>query len=187
MEFAEFFARTRDDTFRAMLAATGDRAAAEDAIAEAFTRAYARWSDVERHPNPRAWVLRTAINAHRSAWRRRRREVLAANLPEPSTSDSVAERWIDPGVRAAVAALPTRQREVVALRLVADYTSVEAAWFLGVAPATVDVHLHRALASLRRWLDPDSPEAETPPEPSSMDRSELVEFAALLRRVRHAF
>ena len=59
---------------RAVVAATGDRTGAEDAVAEAFTRAYARWARVAKHPTPTGWVIRTALNVYRSWWRRLRRE-----------------------------------------------------------------------------------------------------------------
>ncbi|MDF2743240.1 MAG: polymerase, sigma-24 subunit, subfamily, partial [Actinomycetia bacterium] len=55
--------------FRALLAGTLNRSAAEDATAEAFARAFAHWDTVAVHPNPRAWVLRVAWNCYRSSWR----------------------------------------------------------------------------------------------------------------------
>lgn len=48
--FEDFYGVRKDAVFRAVLVAVGDRAAAEDAVAEAFARAYARWSSVAEHP-----------------------------------------------------------------------------------------------------------------------------------------
>jgi RNA polymerase sigma-70 factor (ECF subfamily) len=189
-DFAEFFADTRDSVYRTLLAATGDRDAAEDAMAEAYARAYTRWSTVGSHPRPIAWILRTALNAHRSRWRRRRREVLAADLPEPPTWEHVEYRDTDSAVRQAVWSLPTRQREVVAMRLVADLSAEQTAGLLGLSPATVHVHLHRALETLRRLLDPDAGAAgAAPPDVSSshVDRFGRAEFAALRLAVRCAY
>jgi hypothetical protein len=56
-DFAEFYLSGKDAVFRAVLAAGGDRAGAEDAVAEAYARACARWEAVCAHPNPTAWVL----------------------------------------------------------------------------------------------------------------------------------
>ena len=53
-DFAEFYRRTRDNCLRAVLAGTGDRALAEDLVAEAFARAWASWPKVSRHPAPAA-------------------------------------------------------------------------------------------------------------------------------------
>jgi DNA-directed RNA polymerase specialized sigma24 family protein len=47
----------------------------EDLVAEAFARAWAQRPKVRRLAEPRAWVIRVALNAHVSVWRRRRREV----------------------------------------------------------------------------------------------------------------
>ena len=67
--FALFYKHNSGPVFRTLLAGTLNRAAAEDATAEAFARAYAHWDTVAVHPNPRAWVLRVAWNCYRSSWR----------------------------------------------------------------------------------------------------------------------
>lgn len=84
--FAEFYSSASDDCLRVVLAAVRDRQAAEDLVAEAFTRAWASWRKVSRHPAPRAWVVRTALNTHRSWWRRHRRE---AGLQQKLNADGV--------------------------------------------------------------------------------------------------
>lgn len=152
-DFAEFYLSGKDAVFRAVLAAGGDRAGAEDAVAEAYARACARWETVREHPNPTAWVLRVALNVRRSVWRRLRREVLG------DTAMSLADRaaaTVEPGggLRRELAALPRRQREVVALRLLADLSVAETAELLGVSEGTVTTHLHRALVALRHQIDP---------------------------------
>jgi DNA-directed RNA polymerase specialized sigma24 family protein len=70
-EFAEFFAASWDLCLRAVAASTGNMALAEDQTAEAFARAWASWQRVSHHPAPRAWVVRTALNAGASWWHRR--------------------------------------------------------------------------------------------------------------------
>lgn len=87
-DFGEFYAATKDGVFCAVLVATGDRAGAEDAGAEVFARACARWPRLRAHPNPKAWVLRTALNLRRSWWRRAGRELLA--VPERGAEDTAA-------------------------------------------------------------------------------------------------
>jgi DNA-directed RNA polymerase specialized sigma24 family protein len=156
-DFGEFYAARKDAVLRATLVATGGRAA-EDAVAEAFTRACARWSHVREHPNPTAWVLRTALNAQRSWWRRLVREV-PGPVPERGVADP--DGGLPADLRAMVRALPRRQREVVALRILADLSAEDTAALLHIAPATVHVHLHRALAALREQLG-DSTQPVTP-------------------------
>jgi RNA polymerase sigma factor (sigma-70 family) len=157
-DFGDFYAARKDLVFRVLLAAGGDRLLAEDAAAEAFARAYARWSKLRDHPDPTAWVIRTGLNAQRTWWRRLRREVLG---PPPHRSLPPAEPGgISAEVRAAVAALPRRQREVVALRLVADYSGEQVARLLGISTSAVGAHLHRALARLRATLRSLEPQRE---------------------------
>jgi RNA polymerase sigma-70 factor (ECF subfamily) len=186
-DFAEFFAITRDRAFRAVLAVTGNHARAEDAVAEAYARGYASWPSVRDHPQPMAWILRTALNVHRSMWRRLRREVLA-EAPGPDRADPVDAGQADPRVWAAVAALPRRQREVVALRLLADLTPEETAAALGMAASTVGVHLHRALATLRERLTPPGDHGAAGGRAArAAERTSDVDEVAFMMVVRHAF
>jgi RNA polymerase sigma-70 factor (sigma-E family) len=152
MDFAEFYRDNRDACLRAVVAGLGDRQVADDLVAEAFTRAWASWPKVSRHPAPQGWVVRTALNTGVSWWRRRRREQALGDHDSVSpadTSDSV-----DAAVLAALRRLPGRQREVVALRVFLDLDTDTTARLLGVAAGTVRAHLSRALTSLRRDLAP---------------------------------
>jgi len=165
VDFAEFYAASRDDCLRAVLAITGDWATAEDVVAEAFARAWASWRRVGRHPAPRAWVVRTALNLRTSSWRRLRREVpgredtlaMAAGAPA-----DVGAGLVDPQIMAALAALPERQRQVIALRVLLDLDTAATARALGIAPGTVTAHLARAVSTLRRELSPRSPQWSQP-------------------------
>jgi RNA polymerase sigma-70 factor (sigma-E family) len=155
-EFAEFYSSARDDCLRIVLVSVGDRQLAEDLVAEAFTRAWISWRTVRAHPVPRAWVVRTALNAHVSWWRRRRREVtldaqaLADDARQsPRTAAPVGPDPLDQVLAAAVRALPPRQREVITLRVFFDLDTGATARLLGISPGTVGAHLHRALATLR--------------------------------------
>jgi RNA polymerase sigma factor (sigma-70 family) len=156
-DFTEFYRRSRDACFRAVLVSAGDQDTAQDLVDEAFARAWASWRTVSRHPAPAAWVVRTALNANISRWRRHRREVsvpdpgLVADLPAgPGASHSP----VDPRIMAALTRLPARQRQVVALRLFLDLDTRRTAEVLDIAPGTVKEHLGRALASLRDDLVP---------------------------------
>jgi DNA-directed RNA polymerase specialized sigma24 family protein len=185
MDFIEFFATSRHGVFRAVFAATGTYAGAEDAVAEAYARGYASWARLRDHPNPTAWLVRTALNVHRSTWRRLRRELLG--LVGPDRSWVPAEVGVDPSVAAAVRALPQRQREVVALRLLADLDAKATGEVLGISAATVDVHLHRALTRLRRELGPPTGPGPVPaPGDPSIGDDEAVDVLEM-RWIRYAF
>jgi DNA-directed RNA polymerase specialized sigma24 family protein len=78
-DFADFYRRSKDECLFAVLVSVGDQDTAQELVAEAFARAWASWRTVSRHPAPKAWVVRTALNVNISRWRRRRREVPVAD------------------------------------------------------------------------------------------------------------
>jgi RNA polymerase sigma-70 factor (ECF subfamily) len=154
-DFEEFYLATKDRVYRTVLAAAGEHPQAEDAVAEAFARALERWPRVSAHPNPAGWVMLTALNHTRSWWRLRRREAPVEDLRRYDESTADPPDALTAAVRDAVRTLPRRQREVVALRLVADLSAEETGALLGITAATVHVHLHRALQSLRATVGED--------------------------------
>jgi RNA polymerase sigma-70 factor (ECF subfamily) len=147
-EFSEFFQASWEPCLRAVVAVVGSQQLAEDQVAEAFTRAWASWRKVRRHPAPRAWVVRTALNTGASWWRRRNRELPLADLDRPAAPAD----GFDAGLLAALWRLPTRQREVIALRIFLDLDTGTIAQQLGIEAGTVRMHLSRGVAALRREL-----------------------------------
>jgi RNA polymerase sigma factor (sigma-70 family) len=154
--FALFYKNNSGPVFRALLARTLDRAAAEDATAEAFARAFAHWHTVADHPNPRAWVLRVAWNYHHSSWRTWEGRRVTG---QPPTTPPATDPWIDPDLVAAIGRLPHGQREVLVLATLGELRPTEIAKVLGKAASTVRGQLSRARTTLRRALgEPRSPE-----------------------------
>jgi DNA-directed RNA polymerase specialized sigma24 family protein len=161
--FAEFYRASHQRCLRSVIAGTGRPDLAEDLVAEAFTRALVSWRTVRDHPAPEAWVVRTALNAGTSWWRRHRREVplgdhdaAAPQRWEPGEFGGEPGRDPGPVVLAALRALPRRQREVIALRVFLDLDIATTARLLGIAPGTVSAHLSRAVTTLRGALPPDA-------------------------------
>ena len=151
-DFATFYAESRDRVYRTVLVATRHAPTAEDATHEAFERALARWDVVGRHHEPAAWVIRVALNQATSWWRRRHRE--SPDPPDRST-DGPPDPMDDTIVR-AIWGLPRRQRQVIALRILADQSIETTAQVMGITPGTVKSTLHRALAAVRDALPPDT-------------------------------
>jgi len=138
---------------------------ADDVTQDAFLKAYRNLERFRAGGSFRAWLL--AIVANEARNRRRsfvRRGALALRVRDAS-DDGGAEDPADAAVRRArrqqlvdaVARLPDRDREVVALRYFAGLTEAEMAAGLGCAPGTVKSRLARALVRLRAELGEASP------------------------------
>jgi RNA polymerase sigma factor (sigma-70 family) len=156
-EFVDFYETNKDSCLRAVAVSVADPVLAEELVAEAFARAWTGWSKVRRHASPAAWVVRVALNARVSRWRRHRREV---PLAHHDLSNEDRKLGLDRDVTAALLCLSQRQREVVALRLLLDLDTETTARALGIAPGTVTAHLARAMSVLRRQLHSPEPITE---------------------------
>lgn len=143
--FETVWRRDRDALRRALTLSVGDAQLASEAVDEAFTRAYARWSRVSKLDDPTAWLYRVAMNWATSWLRKRRlRPILPADELDTASYDVVE----DGVVREAIAALPVSQRSVVVLRFYLDWDIARIASALDVPTGTVKSRLHRALVRL---------------------------------------
>jgi RNA polymerase sigma-70 factor (ECF subfamily) len=146
--FEHFYEAVKDRVWQAVLVSGRHPTRAEDAVADAFAKAYERWESVGRLENPTGWVVRVAINRYNSDWRIWRRE-----LSDPPDARSATQDYpSDNALVGLVWRLPRRQRQVIALRVIADLSEDETGQTLGISPKTVSVHLHRALATLRSGI-----------------------------------
>jgi RNA polymerase sigma factor (sigma-70 family) len=157
-EFADFYQESWYPCLRAVLASGEDLERAEDLLAEAFAKAWVSWPQLRDHPSPRAWVVRTALNTRVSWWRRSWREFPLADHDLALPGDFAD--LIDVDLLAAIRRLPIRQRQIVALRILADLDTETTSRRLGIAPGTVRVHLSRAIHTLRREILPDDDNTE---------------------------
>lgn len=131
----------------------GDRGHAEDLLQTALLRAAQRWRWARDHPE--AYVRRTLVNLARDGWRRSARRVAEKPLADtdPAAVGDLAAGVVDrAALRAALAALPRRQREVVVLRFFADLSVADTAAALRTSEGTVKAHTSRAMARLRQEL-----------------------------------
>ncbi len=149
-DFTAIYEQDRNRLVRALALSLGDAALANEAIDEAFTRAFHRWNTVGSFDEPQAWIYRTAHNWATSRFRRRSRDrKYAAQIARPeSTVDPVP----DPSLAAAIESLPADQRQILVLRYYLDWTIDACAAALDVAPGTVKSRTNRALKELNRTL-----------------------------------
>src|SRR5438270_14071020 len=63
-------------------ALTGDPHTAADLVQDALVRTGMRWSRLDRHGDPEAYVRRAILNGRTSRWRKLHRETLVHEMPE---------------------------------------------------------------------------------------------------------
>jgi RNA polymerase sigma-70 factor (sigma-E family) len=141
--------------YRVSFRVLGDRGDAEDVAQEALARAHLRW--IRLWDRPEGWVVTVATNLAIDRTRRRRRVVPLVNEPLALVDVYQAER-ID--LARALRRLPRRQREVVVLRYLADWSESDVAASLGISAGAVKSHASRGLAALRHHLDAGRPQGE---------------------------
>ena len=143
----EIYRRRYASFLRVARALTGNRERAHDAVQEAFARAIRARSTFRGDGPLEGWLWRTLANVCADE----RRAAARREPPcEPPHQNGHPEEW--PELRAAVAALPERQRLILFLRHYADldYETIAAA--AGVERGTVAATLHQAHAALRKAI-----------------------------------
>jgi RNA polymerase sigma-70 factor (ECF subfamily) len=154
LDFEALYRDARDDLYAYVATLLRDRAGAEDVTAQAFERAYRKHGSYDaRRGSERAWLFGIARNAALDELRRRRRHATLAADPVSAAPDPATAAVERTAVRAALATLPPRDREVIALRFHAGLDTAEVAEVLGVSRSNAATQLHRAMSKLREALD----------------------------------
>jgi RNA polymerase sigma factor (sigma-70 family) len=139
---------------RVATAVTGSREAAADTVQEGFARALRHRHEFRGEGSLESSVWRTVLNVAHTDTRRGRRETVGE---PPETAAGNGHPSVQPELRAAVAALPERQRQALFLRHYADMSYDEIADVLGVARGTIAATLHAAHETLRRTVTEVAP------------------------------
>lgn len=156
-EFERLYAAHAEQLLGFLVYRTGDRALAEDVMADTFERVLrTRFRFDPRKSSEKTWIYTIAMNVLRDQARRKGAEARALErAPEPVVSggfgayDLVDER---DELRRALDGLTTEEREAVALRFGADLTVPEMAKLLGEKLTTVEGRVYRALRKMRDEL-----------------------------------
>lgn len=152
-DFDEFFFSLLPRALRVGQRLTGNRQSAENIAAEAFARAYARWSKIGSLPYRDGWVLRVATNLAIAC--ARRRNSAAFDLNDDDVVDFADVVALRSTLVSALAALSPTQREAVVLRYLVDLPEQQVAAALKIRQGTVKSHLHRATSALRNHIGSD--------------------------------
>jgi RNA polymerase sigma-70 factor, ECF subfamily len=148
--------RRHDDRMRGLAyRLMADRYAMDDALQEAYLKAYKALHRFRAGSDFGTWLYRITYNACIDELRKRKRAPLSTVDPiDPESGRPGPERVVSASetVRHALAELPVDQRVTVVLVDGEGFDHREAAQILGVAPGTVASRLHRARSALRRIL-----------------------------------
>lgn len=154
LEFDRLYRTACADVYAYVRSVVGDDATAHDITATAFERAYRkrRRFDPQRG-TPRQWLFAIARNAALDELRRRGRAATPVadageRIAAPAPDDDAGERG--DRVRLAIAALPPRDRDLIALKFYAGLSNAEIADTLGVSESNAGTRLHRVLTTLRK-------------------------------------
>jgi RNA polymerase sigma-70 factor (sigma-E family) len=145
---------------RMALMLTGDQATAEDVVQDAFLRFHRAMPGLRDQDKALSYLRTSVLNGCRSVHRARKRALLRRVEHDPpvwSAESAVMAEHDRREVLAAVARLPVRAREVLALRYYLDLPYEEIAATLGITKGTVSSTISRALAALSRDLREDFP------------------------------
>jgi len=134
-----------------------DRGEAEEVVQDAFVATHGHWHRLRDPEKALAYLRQAVVNRSRSALRHRavveRHALRESRLPAAPDVDSSS---LGVGRREAVLdalrALPTRQREVLALRYYLDLSEAQIADALGISRGAVKAHASRGSATLRGLL-----------------------------------
>ena len=158
LDFEALYRSARDDVYAYVVTFLTDRAAAEDVTMLAFERAYRKQRTFNAtRGSQRAWLFGIARNAALDELRKRKRQATLTAEPEDlraGTVEDQADMLLQrAAVRAALARLSARDRELIALKFHAGLENAELAAVLGVSPSNAGTLLHRAMTKLRETLD----------------------------------
>jgi RNA polymerase sigma factor (sigma-70 family) len=147
--FEALYRASAEAVFAYVASLLRDRSAAEEVTAAAFERAFRKRRSFDpRRGTQRAWLFGIARNAALDELRRRKRA--AALADEPAADEAVTEDFERRAtVRAALAGLEPRDRELIALKFHAGLGNAEIGAVLGVSANNAGTRVHRALTRLR--------------------------------------
>jgi RNA polymerase sigma-70 factor (ECF subfamily) len=144
--------RHQGPAFAVALRVSRDRSVAEDLVQRAFLRALERIDGLRGGFRP--WLLRIAANLANNHLRDHAKfaEAPAEEGQAPAHDERLESERRARAVRAAIAGLPERQREVVLLRVDGQLSFAEVGEALGITANNAKVTYHHAVKRLRTLL-----------------------------------
>jgi RNA polymerase sigma-70 factor, ECF subfamily len=152
--FEVLIRRHNQRLYRATRAILKDETEAEDAMQEAYVRAFAHLDQFAGNAMVSTWLTKIAVYEALGRLRRRKRmEDMPKNLSTTGDPERIAYgKELQETIESAVDALPPLYRSVFVLRDIEDMSGAETAECLGIAEETVKTRLYRARRLMRDHL-----------------------------------
>jgi len=152
LTFSEFMAARWATLFRTAYLLTGNPHEAEELLQSALARTCVKWTSIREKGAADAYVRRAMVHQMTSRWRRPRRELTTAELPDRGHDGGLDVRADHLALWEEIRRLPPRMRATLVLRYVEDLTVEATARELGVSVGSVKSATHHALRRLRAAL-----------------------------------
>jgi RNA polymerase sigma-70 factor (ECF subfamily) len=156
-DFDRLYGTMYSRLLRVLYAITGDAAAAEDCVQEAFVRAFKAWPRYRPDRPAEAWMHQIAINTAISYRRRARLRTVGEvvrRLGRPAPGPDPADVASRSDLVRALSTLPPKVAADFVMRYHHGFTNREIARLDGVSERTVGLRLSRAREELARALEP---------------------------------
>lgn len=150
--WGEIVSRYKEAAFGIAVAILRNRADAEDAVQDAFVRAYERLRRYDLSRRFSTWLFTVTANVAKNMLRKRRRDPPPKEVWTADPAHMVWQEEMEKGVREAVWGLPEAYRAPLVLRYWHDLPLEEISVVLGMRLGTVKTRLHRARALVRAEL-----------------------------------
>lgn len=141
---------------RIALRIVGNREDAEEAIQDAFLRAFKALGDYEERERFSAWLTRILVNQCRTVLARtKRRDAVFPDLDLQRLEFAVPASTDDgtwPELETVLRQLPAEQREAIVLKYADDLTYEEMSRITGAGESALKMRIQRAFARLRALL-----------------------------------
>lgn len=150
----DLYRRHVADALRVAYLLTGDKAAAEDIVQDAFVRMFGRFENLRKPEAFGFYLRRTVVNLTRDRFRRLKSERTAVLRLGGAPVEDEGTGRVDEHheLLDALQKLPPRQRTAVVLRFCEGLSEDETAQVLGTSSGAVNSLVARGIASLRREI-----------------------------------
>lgn len=172
LDWNDFVEEHYDGIYRYCFSIMRSKEDAEDAVQNAFLKAWKKRSALTKVSSAKAWMYSIARNTcidKKRWWNRWKLSFTQADVEVPAGPQPES---LSHTLKALINNLPHKQREVFILRHWHGFSTSEAAELLGIQPGTVKSHLKRAVDSLKKSIELSEAEMTTESETESSYNTE---------------